>query len=170
MNVRVLDWIHQATGVIAGAGILLLMTGVVADVVVRTLAGFAVPGVVDYSEVLIVLCAFIALGYAQRDGAHVVVDTLIHYLKPGGVAVLSGIVILATVPLLLWLSWETAELAIQSYQRGEFRFGIYEVKLWPARAMLPLGLVLWAIEILRENLTTIARVRSGQYQAGSSHV
>ena len=167
---RILDRIHQVTGLVAGAGILLLMTGVVADIVVRTLLGHALPGVVDYSEVLIVLCAFIALGYAQRDGAHVVVDTLVHYLRPGGVAFLAGVVIVATVPLLFWLAWETAELAVQSYQRGEYRFGIYEVKLWPARAMLPVGLSLWAVEILRQNLTTIAQVRDGTYSRDGQHV
>lgn len=160
MAKRLLDRVHDASGFIAGACILLLMVGVIADIAVRTLAGHALRGVVDYSETGIVLCAFVALGFAQRDHAHVAVDTLVENLPRPGVLFCTWLVVVITVPLLVWLVVETAQLAQHSYQTGEYRFGLSRVQLWPARAMLPIGLGLWAMEILRQAVNTTTRLHA----------
>lgn len=157
---RLLDRVHDVCGFVAGACILLLMMGVIADIAVRSLAGHALRGVVDYSEIGIVLCAFIALGYAQRDNMHVAVDTLVEALPRSGVLFCTWLVVLVTIPLLAWLVFETANLALHSYWTGEYRFGLSQVKLWPARAMLPIGLGLWACEILRQAIETTISLNS----------
>lgn len=163
---RLLDRLHDASGYVAGVGILLLMVGVIADIVVRTLAGHALRGVVDYSEIGIVLCAFIALGYAQRDNTHVAVDTLVELLPRSGVIFCTWLVVLVAFPLLAWLVVETAQLALHSYRTGEYRFGLSQVKLWPARAMLPIGLGLWACEILRQAIEmTVGLYSSSEHEA-----
>lgn len=149
---RVVDRVHAVCCFISASCILLLMAGVIVDVVMRSVLGQPLRGFVDYGETGIVLCAFIALGYAQRERSHVAVDTLANALpRPAAVAMQWG-VCLIVLPLLLWLTVETAELAIESYNTGEYRFGLTKVPLWPMRAMLPVGLALWAVEILKETV------------------
>lgn len=164
---RLLDRVHDASGFIAGSCILLLMAGVIADIAVRTFAGHALRGVVDYSETGIVLCAFVALGFAQRDNAHVAVDTLVENLPRPAALFCTWLVVVVTVPLLAWLVVETTQLALHSYHSGEYRFGLSRVKLWPARAMLPIGLGLWAIEILRQAVNTTAGLQVGTGHAAA---
>lgn len=123
------------------------MVSTAADVTSRQLTGSSIPGVVEYSEVLMVGLIFLGLAYAQRVGAHIGVDLVTermpvrvaHAVRTVGLVIAIGIVAI--------MAWETLEVALRSFESREFRFGLVQVPIWPARLMIPLGLGALLLEL-----------------------
>ncbi len=50
--------------------------------------------------------------------------------------------------LVAWMTVETAQAALHSFLVGEYRFGLLQMPIWPARLMIPLGLGVLFLELL----------------------
>lgn len=147
---RFLDRLHNLCMLISAAVILLLMASIIVDITFRLSIGKAAHGIVEYGEIGIVLCALVAVAYTQRQGGHVSVDSIMKALPRKAVLTLTWLSVVLVVPIMIWIAWEAAFVALDSYRSAEYRFGMAEVSIWPARAALPVGLLLWAVELLRQ--------------------
>jgi TRAP-type C4-dicarboxylate transport system permease small subunit len=134
--------------VISAVGVLVLLGATVFDVAGRTFTGHGVPGVIEITEVLLVVVVFIGLMTAARDGQHIRV-TLLTDRVPGAVArVLRSIGLLFSLAIVGWLIASTTTRAVLSVRSAEYRFGLVSVPIWPARVAIPLGLACLAIVLL----------------------
>lgn len=136
-----------------------------ADVVARTLDVTRVRGVIEYTEVGLVLVVFLALAPAFASRMHISVDLVTARLPPrvaagveaAGLAVCSGLV--------AWWTYAATLVAIDSTRRGEYRFGLVEVPVWPARIVVPIGvgclLAYLLVRVVR--LTRFSVVGSGRH-------
>lgn len=136
-----------AFGVLAAVLIMAIMFSTAADVTARQVTGSSIAGVVEYSEVLMVGLIFLGLAYAQRTGAHIGVDLVTERL-PARVAhgVRSVGLVIAMVVITI-MAWQTLEVALRSVQSGEYRFGLVQVPIWPARLLIPIGLTALLLEL-----------------------
>jgi TRAP-type C4-dicarboxylate transport system permease small subunit len=163
-------WLRQSTrfaALLAASGTLFLMLATVADVARRQLTGQPLTGVVEISEVMLVAVVFLGVAYTQREKQHVATTVLTDRLPPrvsGWLRVIGTVVV---VVLLLWMIQATSELALESYRRGEYRFGLTRVPLWPARASIPLGLTLLLGEVVRDLLARWRALRRCDVEAGA---
>ena len=85
---------------------------------------------------------FLALGYCAYSGSHIAL-TLVTGALPGRIAagVRAAAYTLVAV-LLVWMLWATGIRALDSFQTGEYKFGLAQWPLWPARTTIVVGLAL----------------------------
>lgn len=143
-----LTGISRPLAILGTCAVLAIMAVTTIDVAVRTFVGGSFGGLVEYSEVLIVVAVFLGLGYTQLQNRHVGVDLLITRLpeRAGRWVQRVGLTVCAVVLALMVRS--TGQAAWVSYQAQEFRFGVAQVPIWPAKVALCLGLAVWLLVIL----------------------
>jgi TRAP-type C4-dicarboxylate transport system permease small subunit len=157
----VIHAIATTFGVIAALLIVGIMFSTAADVLSRQLTGSSIPGVVEYSEVLLAGLVFLGLAYAQRTGAHIGVDLFTDRMRPRVGHVVRAVGLVIAIAMLLWMTYETTVVAIRSFEVGEFRFGLVPVPIWPVRMVIPLGLVALLLELALTTYDEIVGARTG---------
>lgn len=145
-------YVSSPFGVFAGALVLVLMALTVVDVTARKLAGQGIPGVIEYAEILLVMVVFFSLASGQVGGVHVKTSVLTSRLGPRArrwvhypPAVLGMAVVATMIVISAFAAW-------QSYQSGEYRFGLAQVPIWPARAAVTIGLTMFLFEYVRTTI------------------
>lgn len=138
--------VSRALSWLAGAFILVLMLLVVLEVVLRDGFSTTLGGTIEISEVVLAFLVFLGVAYAQQDRAHVHTNLVVSRIPPRAAAVLRTLGLAVSAVVLLVAAWATAERGWESMQAGEARFGLRSVPVWPARLVIPLGLLLLALE------------------------
>lgn len=158
---RAVRGMSSALAFVAGLGIVGLMLLTVADVALRKLAGRGIPGTLEISEVALVGVVFAALMAAEVNNVHVRTPILVERLS-GRVANLAKMLGLVPAALFVsWAAWLTAMEGLASMERGEFRFGIVAVPVWPAKLVIPIGLAGLAVALMAKVVTAVRRARLG---------
>lgn len=149
--------VEPVARVVAGVGVLVLMLGTVVDVTLRTADGHGVPGVIEYTEVLLVVVVFLGLVTAARDGQHIRVGLLTERVPPRVAQVLRSLGLTISVGLVVWLIATTAIKAAASVRAGEYRFGLISVPVWPARVAIPIGLACLGLVLILMLVAQVTR-------------
>lgn len=149
-------YVTNVMGLAAGVVILALTFITVADVILRK-AGESFPGAVEVSEVLLVFAVFLALGAAQVSGDHVTTSVLTSRLPPNARRWLRASAAVIGVITVVVMIIVATQAAIYSVQIGEYRFGIAQVPIWPARIIIVVGLIVFLFEYIR---TTVRQFRN----------
>lgn len=137
---RAIEQGARASSVIAGFSIFVLMGVCVADVSRRAIFGNGIEGAVEATEVALVAVVFAGMMAAQVNGKHIKTPMFTN-LMPARVAHASRTLALTLAVLLVgWMTFETARSGIASFEKGEFRYGLTNVPVWPARLLIPVGL------------------------------
>ena len=147
---------------LAAAGIVAIMLATCADVARRTLIGQSLPGVIEGSEVMLVIAAFLGHGSAQRAGAHVATSVVTDRLPERLSQAVRTLGLVAAMLFLLWLLAATGERAWESVQTREYRFGLIKVPVWPARVAITVGLALFTAEVARQTWQSARAFALGQ--------
>lgn len=150
--------VHGFTEILALASvslIVVILAAIVADVVRRSATGKSVPGVVEWSEVAMVMIVFLGLGYAERRRAHVSMTLFVRLLPPRVGAVINALGLLLVAAVVAWMVYVTADRAMASYEASEIRFGLIRVPVWPARIAIAVGLLAYLLELAFRLLDTI---------------
>jgi TRAP-type C4-dicarboxylate transport system permease small subunit len=152
--------IHALSRVVALfsiAGMIFVMLLVVWNVAMRETGQSEVDGIVEYSELGMVITAFFALGEAERRRQHVSVDAILGNLKGRAYQVLritGGFAAALIAVLLAWASWD---VLTDSIARGEYKLGLVRLPMWPARLAVFTGFLILALE---QVVTAIEDARS----------
>ena len=135
---------------IAGYGVMLLVIPTVLDVSYRLTFGPSVPGIVEYSEIGLVAVVFLGMASALRRNVHVSTPIFTSQL-PGPVRhAVHFFAAVVVVVLLSLVTWGVIGEAQKSFVIGEYRFGLIEVPIWPAKGLVAFGMfLLWAEAVLQ---------------------
>jgi len=137
--------IAVALSVVSGMSIVLLMLATTYDVLARKLIGGGFAGVVEWSEVILVVTVFSGMTAAELSGAHIRGFSFLPSNRENiAAAALRSLGFLITAAILSWAAIATLQSGLQSYSIGEFRMGLANVPVWPAKLAIPLGLIFFA--------------------------
>ncbi|KPQ05684.1 MAG: TRAP-type C4-dicarboxylate transport system, small permease component [Rhodobacteraceae bacterium HLUCCA12] len=159
---RLIRSIATLFAIVAALCIVAMMGMTVADVATRALTGRSVPGAQEISEQLVVALVFLGMAFAYHRHEHVAVTICTRALpvRPrASVRLLGRAILLALVG---WMIWATGQGAWHAYVRGEIRFGLLQVPVWPARAAIPIGLAAFALSILSDMADRIRDLIAGR--------
>lgn len=145
---RTVDMATQLLGMVAIVCIAFMLLATVADVIRRYLWGESIHGVTELGEVAMVAIVYLGLGYAQSRDDHVAMTLVIKRIRPDIAAILNAIALLVATLIVAWLLLVTTDRAIESYAISEYRFGIVEIPVWPARIAVAVGVAAYLIELL----------------------
>lgn len=154
---RVRRWpsasISGILSLLSGAAVLVIMLITVVDVSSRQLIGSSVAGAVEYGELLLVALVFLGIAQAERTEAHVAMTIVTQKVRPRIAAGMRTFGYCVALVVILWMLWETSASALDSWSTGEYRFGLRRVSIWPARALIPVGLFLLSYEMIKRIIT-----------------
>jgi TRAP-type mannitol/chloroaromatic compound transport system permease small subunit len=157
----VADAVNKATGAlviaaVAGAGLCIAAIIVVgtADTVGRLL-NRPVMGAVEITEALLAAVIFLALPYAQRHNAHVVVDIVVQSFSNRWRKILYFFALVLTLAAFILLAKQSYEAAVQSWRVGEVSAGYLPIPVWLAKIMATTGLAIAVIETARQIIWAI---------------
>ncbi|GAA1821532.1 TRAP transporter small permease subunit [Nesterenkonia flava] len=140
--------------------IVFMMVATVADVLRRETTGRAIPGVIEMGEVLMVASVFLGLAFAETRGAHVHMNIVLRRLPERTAAVVTSVGLVLVLLVVGWMAIVTGERAWAAFQTQEYRFGLVQIPVWPARIALALGLAAYFFSLLPRLSDALRKIRS----------
>ena len=163
---RAIQQTSRATAVVAASLIFALLLVFLADIILRSLLNQPIPGVFEYTEVVLVVVVFLGVPYAMQTGAHVAIDSVANRLPGRWAPVAEAVGLAAPLLVVIWMALASIGVAIDSIVSNEVQFGVVKAQIWPARVAIALGSWLLAAEMA----VTIQRVLSRQARPESEGV
>lgn len=155
----------KAAAYLGGIGIMLLVFVTVTDVGRRAIGKTSINGLIDLTEVALVFVVYFGFAQAEVDKAHIRTSFLTERFPVRLRRLVLAAIWALILAFLLWTVWLTGESAIDSFRNGEARASQSGVPVWPARAMVSLGLFGLAIQ----SLVNIAAALRGREDLGQEH-
>lgn len=113
-------------------------------------------GIVELAGFILVWLCFLSIAYGLRKGRHIRVD-IIYNRMPKKIQTLFLIIgNLICVAFSLLLTWEGLKLIRMFYEIGEVSL-ILHVPMYMVYIALPIGMILFAVEAIREIILTIEK-------------
>ena len=145
--------------------LVVLMVGGFGDVFLRAVRGRGLVGVVEVSESLLVIAAFLGMGLAQQTKSHVATSLVTDRVQPRKQSAMRLVASVISLVFVLVLLEPTAHRAYTAILEGEYRFGIVKVPTWPGRLAVSLGLFFLLLEVLRDAARYFTLARRGKSYA-----
>jgi|TARA_B100001146_G_scaffold209953_2_gene207396 TRAP-type C4-dicarboxylate transport system permease small subunit len=139
-------YVSRPLGAVAGVAVFILMLLTLTEVISRAVSGRSMPGIVEYSEVILTISVFLALGLTQAEGQHITTSIMTSRLHDRPRRAVIGVFGLVGIIVVVVMVAVTAIVAIQSIRTGEYRFGLARVPLSPARVAVVIGLTVFLVE------------------------
>lgn len=159
---KIADAISKVAVGLAGFGIILMLVLVIADVLSRALFNLAIPGNdVIVASYLMVAAIFLPLALLQMLDENIVVDALYNRLPTVVQDLLDVLAHLLAVAFYILLGWIYFRVALEAFEVKEYITGTWNVPIWPARILMPLGLFLGAFAAFVKTLVAIRTLIAG---------
>jgi len=134
--------VNQVAAILSAVAILIAMFAVTADVLARKLANQALHGVTEFSELMLVIIIYLAVGLTQIHGRHVRVDVIGSRIAAGTLKRIDILARLVVIFIVTLLAWRTGAEAIHSIEIGEMIQGVIDFPMPPARLSIFAGFVM----------------------------
>ena len=168
---RMIDALAKAMAIISALATVTLMAALTSEVATRFAAGRSLPGMVELSETCLVIIVFFGFAYVALQEGHIRM-TLAANIAPGGlVRRMRLTATVLSIAFLVWLAYATGERAIGSFQSGEYKFGLLQWPIWPARWAITIGLTVAAVAtliVLLREVGVLAVPKADRTAPGSS--
>lgn len=144
--VKAWDSITYRIGVIASTFAIIMGSMVLVEVIARRLFFRSTYIVYDVVEFLFAGMIFLGLAETHRAQAHIRIDTIINHLPVRVRRFLLEVIFPFIICVYVsFLFSRAVSLVISSYQAGTKTVSVVELKVWPAQALMALGLLIFAI-------------------------
>ncbi len=144
---RTLNFIYNASGVIAGFCILAITLLILAQSVGRWF-GIIIPSTEDFSGYLLAASSFLGLAYTFRHGVHIRVDLVYKQLPKALLGKVETVVLLIALLIAAAMTYYLGEMVYESYIFEELSAGYIPVPLWIPQLAPAIGLGIFTIAIL----------------------
>jgi TRAP-type C4-dicarboxylate transport system permease small subunit len=136
-----------ACAALAAVGLLGLMLLTVVDVIRREVTGRSIQGAIELAPLILLGAVVLGLGHGEMTKTHVR-TTLVTARLPtrwrAGVRLVAYLICLA---LLVWWIDASFDRAVDAYNFGDATPGFVGIPTWHVRALVPIGLTLFAVAL-----------------------
>ena len=136
--------------------LLVLMCIGATDVVLTQFVGRPIPGAVEMSEAAMAVLVFLGLGQVQRGSEHITIDLFTQRLNSTWTIRMRIVTSLLELIFMTALAIAAWAFLLRSIRLSETAIGYFNFPLYPAKALVFVGIVLATIELLRKLIWTIA--------------
>lgn len=144
---------------VSGALMLVIIGLTSLDIVQRKLGTQGVSGTVDITEVLLVVIAAAGLVVAEVDDMHVRSPIVTDRVGPTIARVMVLLGLLVAVATTLWLAYEALHFGLDSFERREYRFGLAQTPVWPAKLFIPAAVAAFLVALVARTWIAVRRIR-----------
>lgn len=138
--VKTVGFVAKALSIVAAVCLLFLIFSAAGDVIMRGITGKGIRGSVEYGEVILVAMAFLGMARTQQLYGHVSVELVTSRFRPRVAATVEFVALAVTLVFLVWMTWASGVQAVDALQSGEYRYGVVQAPVWPARIAIAVSL------------------------------
>lgn len=148
---------------LAEIGIVLMLLLIVSDVLSRGFLNVPIPGTdAIVASYFMVATIFLPLALLQILDENIAVDAL-YGLMPASIQLVFVVVAhLCALVFYALLGWIYYHVAVEAIEIREFVSGTWDVPIWPARLIMPVGLCLGSLAALFKMLEALRHLVSGR--------
>jgi TRAP-type mannitol/chloroaromatic compound transport system permease small subunit len=140
-----------------------MMLGIVVQVVGRSL-DYAIVGIYELNQLLMVVIAFFGFAYAQTIKHHVRMTLMSNHLSYRVQCVLEIFVYIIALALFVFLTYSTGKAAAQSWRIHEYVMGTIRFPIYPFKTVIPVGTGLLCIQFLIDIASRVIELRAASQQ------
>lgn len=160
---RVIARVSEGSSVVAGIVIVVLMLHVAANVILRLAADQQMTSTIEItSQWWMPLALYTALASTEENSEHIQVTILSDALPAKTRRTAVRTAKLTSFLAVAVLTYASARSAAASFEIREVTFGVAEVPVWPVKALVMVGLVVWGLQILADLMKVHARTDGTQ--------
>jgi TRAP-type C4-dicarboxylate transport system permease small subunit len=126
----------------------LIMMGIVADVVRRTVTGRSIPGMIELVETFMAIEVFLGLAHAEATRVHVRMSLATNIMPFATRRVVKSFGMFICMVGSVWFAYASTLRAIEATAVGEVKPGLLRFPVWPARWAIAIGFAVLAFEYL----------------------
>ena len=145
----------------AGLALMLMMFIGAADVIMDKLFNRPIPGTLEFSESLLVMSFFMAIGFTQLRRGHIAVELFKSRVKGAKKEFLDLISYFLLLVFFFLLTFQGWKFALQSLRILEFQSGLYNFPVYPAKLMAAFGLSIMTLQCFADLLNGIRKIIRG---------
>lgn len=137
---------------LAWLGCLLLLAALIAvclDVVMRYFFNSPIPGVLQFSEYILLYIPFLAAAYVLREESHIRIDIVLNRFNPRGQSKINLVTSLVGFLVLLILSYYGFDVTFDYFQRKIPTLKYYKIPEYLVIMIIPFGCLLFGLQFLR---------------------
>ena len=159
MVTRALDRVSDVLVAVGVVAAILMALHVFADVVSKFLFNFPLAGTLEIvANYYMVALIFAPLAYVQRKDGHIAAELLTRFLSPGVMRWVAALTYFLMAGFAALLVWRSSVEALRSFDvRESVQTSGYFVYTFPARWIVPAGLVAMAAYALVQALKAVSR-------------
>ncbi len=159
----IFDYILTLFGFLTSALIIFLMLSVCTEVVMRYFLNRPQVWTVEIAEYTLLWITFLGAAWVLKKEGHVKMDIVLGQLKPGTQAVVNIITSVIGVIICLVLTWYSAEITWDHYQRGIYEPAtLLDLPKAPIMVIIPVGSFLLLIQFLRRSYDYLGSWRASR--------
>ena len=148
--------------VIASICLYLMMFYGVGSIGGQAIFNFPLPGLIEWTEILMCFAIFLALPLAQKDGVQIRITVIRRYLSPQANAVLDIIALVMSLFFFGLLAWRMTITAWKSTVSFEYTDVIIKILIFPGKLAVAFGCILLTLIILFQIGRGLYRLRHGE--------
>ncbi len=153
------DRVSGFCGALAAVLLMAIMAMTVADVVRRALTDKSIEGVIEIAPLFLLGAVALGLAQAETAGTHVRTSLVTDRLPHRARSALRSVGYAVSIYILLWMAKLSYERAVDAYRNNDTTAGFESIPTWPARALVPIGLTLWALALVVRLVQDLRGVR-----------
>lgn len=154
---------------IAGAALVLMMTHVAGDVILKYLFNMPIPGTAEVVAAYYMIgVVFLPLAWIEAHNRPIVVELFYDRMPTWAKPPLDLLGTAASLVFYGFLLWQSIKIALESFEKGEYVDGMWRVVVWPSRFLIPLGLLI-AMLVLLVRLLSVIRGQSARRTQAQPH-
>ena len=164
---RALGWVSRMAAVLGAVVLVIISLMVGVSVTARNLFGIGLFDAVTPGRMAVTLAVFLGIAWALRQGDHVTVDLVVNRLPYRWRHIVGAVAMSIALVAMCLLIWQTADYALSALYMNEKIVGDIEWPAFPFQAVIPAGLTLFALEMLRQIIRSIHWAIEGRPAPGA---
>ncbi len=152
--------LNAMLSVLSGGLLGVAMIAISVDVCARYFFNSPIVGLVDLVTILIPIFVFLPMANTELQDSHIrveLISSLISEKWRSVFDVLDSIIGIILLGLMTWVWWE---LAVHSWDKGEYLPGMMRLPVWPSKFVICIGTLLFAIQVLVNCIRSIVKIKS----------
>lgn len=138
---------HVTLAVIGIVSVVLMILATTADVTGRAAFNHPIIGAVEFTQALLVVSAFLALGYTQFWKQHILADLMVgKLLPPRPRAIAEILVLLFALVTIGFVTYGAVVAGAESTIARERQAGLITFPVWPGRLAVAIGLLFLCVQ------------------------
>jgi TRAP-type C4-dicarboxylate transport system permease small subunit len=141
----------ESVSIVAGVALVVLMVHVSLSVILRKAFNIDLPGTIEIiSNWWMPLILYCGLALTQRKNEHIQVTLITGALSPRLSRIAHTVACFIAAAMVSYLTFYAVQGAVESFEIREAAVGVVNFPIWPVKALIPLGLVMWTLQLLTD--------------------